>query len=183
MQTCLNAQIHPMGSKLRLAHRNLGEGLAQSTNKRAVFLQSLEAHISVEMGISYLQIKGAAFFWDFVGPPTGLDDMLMKRSVDMYSNTSHQTPKNVKRTGCFLKGFLDKSSMNLNFFPAALNKKKNSPLHSSVHQQDAHIKYHEKLQKRPPPLRFVDLYNLRGGRGPGGTAFHGSWILFLEENP
>ena len=41
--------------------------------------------------------------------------------------------------------------MNLNFFPAALNKKKNSPLHSSVHQQDAHIKYHEKLQKRPPP--------------------------------
>ena len=41
--------------------------------------------------------------------------------------------------------------MNLNFFPAALNKKKNSPLHSSVHQQDAHIKYHQSSRNGHPP--------------------------------
>ena len=81
------------------------------------------------------------------------------------------------------EGFLGPKFHEFDFFSSCFyNKKKAFPTSlfqcsSTGCSHQISRKNSRKSHRKPP--RVVDLYDLRGGRGPGGTPFQASWILFL----
>lgn len=113
---------------------------------------------------AYLQIKGAAFFWGFFGPPSDLMDNGWS-SLDFYSNTSHQTPKHVKRKAAFWTVCWTKIPWICFFFQLLLQKKTfPTSLFQCSSTGCSQSNITEKLQEKPPfsppspicgPLRLV----------------------------
>ena len=100
MQTCLNTFIQWALNYDWLTGKTRGRAGSPINKQMSSFFGKFgSTHFCWDGHIS--KSKARRFFFGFCGAPTGLDGQWMKRSVDIYSNTAHQTPKHVKRKAAF----------------------------------------------------------------------------------